>query len=408
MRGWPHAEWDLSWRPILWADDSREERPLSQLPPVRLFATNRVAILRSGWDLGPDSTDTVAAFYCHPGEDHTHYNVGDFAIWRGLDRLTGRGGHYCGYAPDNFNTYNYFLRTVAHNCLVIDDPAEPPQIPRLGAVNDGGQWCGDMARYPLSFKLLRPPYYYRGEVENFVDDQRFTYLFADLTPAYADLKARRVARAFLWLKPATFVICDWVESTKAELPKRWLLQCANKPAVEGTQNVLTGSAEGGILESSNAHQAIMPPRAQPVGPPYAVARASAVSHNRGRELRLLQRRQELGAPEAVMQFMSRNKEWLEAAVASTRYWRIEVEPRQPSAETVFLNVLDIGPADSPAPPPAALVRRESTVGADPEARRYGNRAAVLPRWPGERRWQDTGQAVRAAQAVRHPAAVVAA
>ena len=36
------------------------------------------------------------------------------------------------------------------------------------------------------------PYCYRGEIRNFVDDQQFTYLFADLTPAYRAQSAIRM------------------------------------------------------------------------------------------------------------------------------------------------------------------------------------------------------------------------
>ena len=211
-------------------DDRTEQKPLTDLPPVKLFDRDGVAILRSGWDLSEKSTDTVAAFYCRPAEAHTHLDVGHFTIWRGTDQLVGRGGYYWG--TQNAYHHNFFTRTAAHNCVLIQDPDEPVQgVSNQTTINDGGQVRGDPSHYPISYKLLmgNNPYFYRGELRNFFDEPQFTYLFADLTPAYTEHKARNVSRAFLWLKPSTFVVCDQVTATKAEFPKRWLLHTANRP-----------------------------------------------------------------------------------------------------------------------------------------------------------------------------------
>ena len=146
MQGWPNANWECPWQAILWADDGKEEKPLSELPPVKCFPDNGVVIMREGWDVSPESKQVLAAFYCRPFEGHAHCNFGDFVIWRGLDRLATRGGFYCD--PKSDFHYNYFFRTVAHNCILVYDPAEKESMGKFSGANDGGQWPGDPARIP--------------------------------------------------------------------------------------------------------------------------------------------------------------------------------------------------------------------------------------------------------------------
>jgi hypothetical protein len=366
MQGWPHAGIERRWQAILWADDSRQEKPLRELPPVKFFPSNGVAILRSGWDLAANSTDTVAAFYCRPFESHTHLDAGHFVIWRGLDELAGRGGFYWG--TEHPYHHNYFRRTVPHNCLLIHDPDEGSSLRmgRFASANDGGQLPGDPAHYPLSHRLLmgNNPYFYRGEICCFADKPGFTYLFADLTPAYSAAKAGRVSRALLWLKPDSFVICDRLSATKAEFPKRWLLQMANRPTVHGAEKIVAGTSEAGIVEAADAHGAVI-----------ARGRSKLWLQTLLPERPLFRRIGGPGygcwcdgknwepPPGSEEKMVEKGRDAAEAALATMRFWRIEIEPAERAADAVFLNVLDVGSADGAAPPAATPLRRDGAVGA---------------------------------------------
>ena len=48
----------------------------------------------------------------------------------------------------------------------------------------------------------------------------------------------------------------------------------------------------------------------------------------------------------------------EADAVARRAWRIEIEPSEPAADDVFLNVLDLGAKEDAAPAAAAVVNRE--------------------------------------------------
>jgi len=363
MSGWPHANIERLWQAILWADHSKEEKPLNDLPPVKFFSSNGVAILRSGWDLSAKSGDIVAAFYCRPFESHTHYNAGDFMIWRGLDELVCRGGYYMG--TENTYHHNFFIRTVAHNCALIYDPNEPvPFYGKFMMANDGGQLRGDPACYPNSYRLLmgNNPFFYRGEIRTFVDDPQFTYLFADVTPAYNATKAVRVARAFLWLKPSTFVICDWATSTKPQFAKRWLLHSANKPSVAGAEKVVTGTSDAGILESTDSHFVTLQRGASKLSLQTPLPEHAVIRRIGGEGFGFWVDGKNWEPPATTREFMEGKRKDFEAAEATKRFWRIEIEPTEQSAEAVFLNVLDATAKDGKTPPVAALLRREKAAG----------------------------------------------
>jgi hypothetical protein len=360
-KAWPRNGLGMpTWMNLRWPQGGPAEKPISELPKVKLFPSNKVAILRSGWDLSPKSTDTLAAVYCRPYEGHCHRDAGHFNLWRGQDELTGDGGFY---ANTNVPFHsNYFTATVAHNCVLIHDPKEP----LLGSVgygivtaNDGGQVRGDGPHYGR--QDLRCGWY-RGEIENFTDDARFSYLFADITPAYSSFKAVRVARAFFWLKPSTYVICDWVRSVKPDLTKQWLLQSATRPTVQGSQKIVRGTSEAGIIETMDGRRATITSGRSKLELQVLAPERTLVRHLGGQGYASWVDGQNVEPP-ANMPMNADGGRKLEAARKAALHWRLEVEATEPSNDTVFLNVLDATAADAQTPPSAALVRRGEAVGA---------------------------------------------
>jgi hypothetical protein len=362
-KAWPGGRPWEPWKQIVWANDGGPEKPISELPPVKLFPSNQVAIMRTGWNLKPTSTDTVAVFYCRPYETHTHYDAGHFTIYRGLDRLVQDSGYYCITTEADYHR-NFYVRTVAHNCVLIDDPSEKlmPDSQFMTAL-DGGQVRGDLSHYAESQRLGNG-YGYRGEIGVFVDDPRYTYLFADLTPAYHGCKAVRVTRSFLFLKPSTFLVADWVTSVKPQMPKRWLLQLPGQPALDGAEKVVAGKSEAGILESVDARRATITCgksklTLQTLAPGQAVLRRiggpgySAWSAGKNWEPPPFPD----GYPAATMHEKQKHAE------LASHCWRIEVEPIHEEATVVFLNILDIAAAEAVAPPQAELLNRGEQIGA---------------------------------------------
>src|SRR4029079_16879415 len=107
---------------------------------------------------------------------------------------------------------NAYKRTVAHNSLLILDPSEKFSVRFTNAANDGGQLWTDEDENLKGAKIIA------------YDARRaYTYICADLTPAYASKKASLVRRQLVYVRPGTVVILDRVISPHPEFQKVW--QC---------------------------------------------------------------------------------------------------------------------------------------------------------------------------------------
>jgi heparin/heparan-sulfate lyase len=130
---------------------------------------------------------------------------------------------------------NYHLRTIAHNTVLVNDPAEKWERIRAGPVsgNDGGQahvWphhngaVSDAAAWRRDRGL-----YDIGEILAFEDEGSTLYVAGDATRAYSQDKLVLFTRQIVFIRPNTFLIFDRVKSKRPGFKKTWLLQAAKKP-----------------------------------------------------------------------------------------------------------------------------------------------------------------------------------
>jgi heparin/heparan-sulfate lyase len=182
------------------------------LPPARHFENMGQVFMRSG--AGPNDT---YAMFAGGGvlESHRHYDANHFVIYKrgflALDTGTREG--------NTDNLQNYYAQTVAHNCILIKMPGEPPSKYWNGTVygQAGGQ-----------YKVLG------SRVIAFQTGPRFTYVAGDATPTYRAEKCSQMVRQLVFIPPDHFVVFDRVTATKPEYAKTWLLHHANEPVVSGT------------------------------------------------------------------------------------------------------------------------------------------------------------------------------
>lgn len=172
---------------------------------------------------------------------HQHLDAGHFDIFR-MAELAGDGGHY-----DDFGSrhdVNYHLRTIAHSTLLVSDPQEKWPAIRAGKVtgNDGGQhhnWrhhngaLSDVEDWKRQRQLHDVV-----DMLAFEDTGDYVYAAADLTQTYSPGKLKRFTRQVVFVRPATIVIFDQVEATRAELQKTWLLQAMRIPGQNGRHLVI--------------------------------------------------------------------------------------------------------------------------------------------------------------------------
>ncbi len=188
---------------------------------------------------------------------HQALHSGGFEMFKGdlLAARTGNLDHGNVGAP---HTMNYLHRTIAANCLLINDPQEQWKGFLAGAsgIHDGG---GQRTNYPLSSTpdietyLAFRKVFQRGRITRFAklragDGAPATYAFCDLTGAYNNPwfhggrlnrpKVTSVSRQLLYLRSVDSVLVfDRVASTGAEFKKTWLLHSL------GELDVLDGQEE---------------------------------------------------------------------------------------------------------------------------------------------------------------------
>ena len=327
----PNKSYASSWfiYPFLWSRLEQSPPALSpqQLPHGRHFENMGQVFMRSG--TGPG--DTYCLFSCGGTlRQHRHYDALNFVIYhRGFLALDS-GTRYDEFTNGD-HLANYFAQTVAHNCVVIHQPGEPP------APYWGGQVTGNHGGQHRALGSV---------VKAFETHNDFVYVAGDATASYQRGRARGqagsalpekcslVTRQIAFLLPDTFVIFDRVTSTDASYRKDWLIHTAHEPIVKD----LTLRAD----------------------------------HRRGRMLcRTLlpadARLTKVGGP--GKEFWAAGKNWSIVAPRLTAeqrammgQWRVEVTPGSPRKEDVFLHVICASDQTREEMPPVALVEQPGLAG----------------------------------------------
>jgi hypothetical protein len=253
----------------------------------------------------------------------------------------------------------YYQRTIAHNSLLVRDPAE--KFPVRGGqppANDGGQRIpGDGREVRTPEDLLQPTYRTVAVLgHGFGPDPMrpaYTYLKGDITAAYS-AKVRQVQRSFIFLNlgeaatPAVLVVFDRVVAADPAFVKTWLLHSIEEPVLDGSTLRVTLASHGwsGALRSTALLPAADNLRIDKVGGP-------------GKEFWVDGRNypNETTPPDP------------EKAT-----WRVEVSPRRPAAADLFLNVIEVMDGASAASRGPAIEKIES---ADVVGMKFADRVVVF-------------------------------
>jgi hypothetical protein len=256
-----------AYKDFLWRDTSVPKADLKSFRLSHVSPGPGYVFARSSWD-------EDATYFCFKCGDrftaHQHLDVGHFVIFRHTE-LAGDGGHY-----DEFGTLhdvNYHLRTIAHNTVLVSDPAEKWPAIRAGQVtgNDGGQmhnwphhngavtdadaWHKDRALYDIA------------DLAAFEDTGAYVYVAADCTRAYSPTKLESFTRQIVFVRPGTFLILDRVLARDPQFKKTWLLQAMNRPLGQPpnlmiangpgrlfVQTLLPRAAEVKLLDGDNLYR----------------------------------------------------------------------------------------------------------------------------------------------------------
>jgi hypothetical protein len=219
---------------FLYKPSGAPTRPLAEFRTSHVEPAVGTVFMRSSWD-----EDAVwARFQCGDHYSwHQHYEQNSFDIFHG-GPLATNGGAY------GTHDTNYYIRSVAHNTILVHQPGEKWADMRDGrdaATNDGGQankWgathsCPDVD----AFKAQRAKWE-TGDLLAFGNvGSAATYVCGDASAAYAPAKLQKFVRHFLYLRPHTFVVLDVVQA-KPGLKATWVLNTLTDAAVSGAEAVV--------------------------------------------------------------------------------------------------------------------------------------------------------------------------
>ena len=360
-------EEDLGWKTVLWHDPSVEEKPIEQLPLSRIFRDEGLVFMRSGWNwdsAARRSGDSWLAFRCGPYMgDHAHYDNNTFEIYyKGeLAIDSGRYDDDWGMEQDpktivKSEFFNYYQRTIAHNTMLVYDPAEEMS---LGVVNDGGQLelmrvngirnvpeDYDQGDYPadkgrgVNDWATNPGRWDVGKITGYIGTKDFTYICGDATKSYSPNKLRSFVRQFAFFQPDLVVIFDRVESTKAEFKKTWLLHSVSEPNIAGDNSFFDLSYCDGRLRCL----ALLPVERTliKIGGPGNECLVAGIPYKFG------------------LQSQGEASELHYGELPGA--WRIEESPAKPATEDYFLNVLLMTDKDSDEAPQVKLADSQQAAG----------------------------------------------
>ncbi|MFD6415700.1 heparinase II/III family protein [Streptomyces sp. NPDC060194] len=319
----------------LFHDPSLPRKAASTLPLTRIGPHPLAGMTaRTGWDEGPDADTSIAQVHIggHNFSNHQHLDAGAFQIYyRGALALDsgvyeGRSG---GWA--SAHDLNYNKRTIAHNALLVHDPAESFRFYTTPVSNDGGQ------RFPAHAKeardlpeLLDPANGYENATaaSGWAGPDRrkpvFSHVKGDITVAYGP-KVRSCTRSFVFVnhgeegRPAALLVRDSLTTSDPSFRTAFLLHSAEEPRVEGARVDVARTDPGysGRLRMETLW---------PVDP-----RVTAV-----------------GGPGREFEVDGRNYPNEIPANSSTDpgAWRVEVSPAVQGTQTEFLHVLQPHAADA--------------------------------------------------------------
>ena len=233
---------DDAYMDFLWRDHSIPKVELSNFKLSHYSPGPGNVYARSSW-----KEDSAYLFF-HCGKRftaHQHLDQGHLLIARD-DELLGDGGHY---EWNTNHSINYYIRSIAHNTMLIYDPDEQfPSYIRAGGegLNDGGQkypWVGTVFRHngaAMDFNdwLAHPELRDTGTILAYQDGGAYVYTAGDATKAYSAHKLECFTRQIVFIRPGTFIVFDRVKSTNKDYKKTCMWQTAKLPVGSDSKYVI--------------------------------------------------------------------------------------------------------------------------------------------------------------------------
>jgi hypothetical protein len=190
---------------LLFYDPHQDAGGLDSLPEKKLFSRSGtgMAIWKTGWGPG----DTTVFFKCgNYFDDHGHFDQGHLDVFRRSALLLDSGAYLTFDGP--FRT-EYWHRTVAHNTLLIVDPAVPG--------DEGGQRVFHSQTDATMEQYLANKRSETGDIVDYQEAPGVVSITGDLTAAYPADRIEKAVRKVTFVDDRYLVVLDTVVTRRPEL-----------------------------------------------------------------------------------------------------------------------------------------------------------------------------------------------
>lgn len=345
------------WMMMISFDAKLPDKPSYKTLPLTLRLGKNAyehIMFRNGWE---ESSTMITYISGDHYTDHQHLDKGNFLIYK-KGGLTVDGGGYPSMYGDNWS--NYSTRTLAHNGILIFDPAEKPYkgVNGTEVYPDGGQRVERGTQSHKSWLDYLAMSKERGlntaDVLAFDTDgssNRYDYVKSDLSTAYGN-KAEWVDRQLLYLPGADYLVVKDRVITAQPLEKAWLLHFEERPQIDGKIPAT------GITDYKNAAVTI----AQRTGSVDLGGKTVDYSGKLFVRSLLPAKRtlSAIGGPGYEYYNRKAGKNFPPekpfASIMEPGNWRTELSPREASTATVFLNAFEIADSSVKKMVPVSYIR----------------------------------------------------
>ncbi len=341
--------------------------PPDDLPMSRLFPNSGYLLIRDRWDDPSRNTLIVFRSGTFYSFNHNHRDMNAFTVfYKGPLAIDSGGYNVCGQWGSN-HWWNYYIRSVAHNTVLVYDPDEEFAHGSTRLSNDGGQRLFE-ERSPHVEDMVEGGSNHLDGMVAYEETGDYTYALGDATRAYDPAKLSKFQRSLVSLRnhsddhPA-IVIYDDVVSTDPSFPKAYLLHSIEEPTLDGNMVVLHIDTEVDKNDQAYLFQQTLLPESHDLRVVGGPGQEFLVDDDGS------------GNPHNYIEDCSGNG--YRSVEREKGAWRVETRPTDDRAQDFFLHVLSVADAGPDARPVTAQLLESShlrgALVADPD----GNEATIV-------------------------------
>jgi len=328
--------WDATYHyDIIYYDPSMTRTDPSGLPKARCFSNCGFLLARDRWDEETTHLSFKSASFLSINHNHLNNNHIELSYKRTLLLDTGQ---YDAYGTEHWK--NYFVRTIAHNTLIVVDPDEDMRLYGNSVSNDGGQLF--MSAQTLEQIAPGGDNHLDG-MRRCEDSDGHAYALGDATKAYSSEKLGLFHRQVVYLRDSgsawarpIVAVYDTVNVIKDGLYRAILWHLPSEPQVD--ENRISAAAE----DEASVHLFVILPD------PFHL--------------------ETVGGPGREFFTDGANYPPEDTTPQEAGEWRVEVSPETPGERDTFLTVIFPAAAGEAAPAAPSTVQSDDAAGAAMEDR----------------------------------------